>query len=56
MSAPATILAEARGGVSFGREAWRQVWASRAARACLAVLAVFALAALWGEAANAWYS
>ena len=48
--------AEPRGGASFGREAWRQVWASRVARACLAVLAIFFLAALWGEAANAWYA
>ena len=49
-------MAEAGGGgASFGREAWRQVWASGVSRACLAVLAVFALAALWGEAANAWY-
>jgi peptide/nickel transport system permease protein len=55
MSAKTEIQAESRGGVSFGREAWRQVWASRAARACLAVLAVFFLAALWGEVANAWY-
>ena len=46
---------EARTGASFGREAWRRVWASRAARACLAVLAVFTLAALWGEATHAWY-
>lgn len=43
-------------GVSFGREAWRQLWKSRTSRICLAVLAVFALAALWGEAANAWYA
>ena len=43
-------------GVSFGREAWRRVWASGAARACLAVLAVFTLAALGGEAAHAWYA
>ena len=43
-------------GVSFGREAWRQVWASRASRACLAVLAAFFLAALGGEIANAWYA
>ena len=56
MSGETEILAESRGGVSFGREAWRQVWASRAARACLAVLAVFLLAALWGEVANAWYA
>ena len=48
--------AERGAGVSFGREAWRQVWASGTARACLAVLAVFFLAALWGELANAWYA
>ena len=56
MSTAAESRAAARGGVSFGREAWRQVWASRVARACLAVLAVFLLAALWGEGANAWYA
>ena len=56
MSAAADVREEPREDASFGREAWRRVWASRAARACLAVLAVFALAALWGEAANAWYS
>ena len=56
MSTAAESRAAARGGVSFGREAWRQVWASRVARACLAVLAIFFLAALWGEAANAWYA
>ena len=41
MSAAADIagIAEPRGGVSFGREAFRQVWASWTARACLAVLA-----------------
>jgi len=44
------------GGVSFGREAWRRVWASGISRVCLGVLAVFMLVALWGEAANAWYS
>lgn len=44
------------GGVSFGREAWRRVWASRTARACLGVLAVFFLAALGGELAHAWYA
>lgn len=49
------VAEEARAGASFGREAWRRVWASRAARACLAVLAVFTLAALWGEATHAWY-
>ena len=43
-------------GASFGREAWRQVWASRAARACLAVLAAFFLAALAGEIANDWFA
>jgi len=43
-------------GVSFGREAWNRLWASRISRACLVVLAVFMLVALWGEAANAWYS
>ena len=56
MSGAADIRAEAPGGVSFGREAWRRVWASRAARVCLAVLAVFFLAALGGEAANAWFA
>ncbi|MGD9782362.1 MAG: ABC transporter permease [Kiritimatiellia bacterium] len=56
MNAGADSREEARAGASFGREAWRRVWASRAARACLGVLAVFALAALWGEAANAWYA
>ena len=49
------VAEEARAGASFGRETWRRVWASRAARACLAVLAVFTLAALWGEATHAWY-
>ncbi len=43
-------------GVSFGREAWRRVWASRASRACLAVLAIFFLTALAGEIANDWYA
>jgi len=43
-------------GVSFGREAWNRLWSSRTSRLCLAVLAVFVLVALWGEAANAWYS
>ncbi len=43
-------------GVSFGREAWRQVWGRSVSRACLGILAVFFAAALWGEAANAWYS
>lgn len=47
---------DARQGASFGREAWRRVWAGRAARACLVVLAVFTCAALWGEAAHAWYA
>ena len=56
MNGAADIREEAPGGVSFGREAWRRVWASRAARACLAVLAVFFLAALGGEAANAWFA
>ena len=56
MNGGADIRGGAPGGVSFGREAWRQVWGSRIARACLAVLAVFVLAALWGEAARAWYS
>ncbi len=56
MSGATDILTEPRGGVSFGREAWRQVWASRVARACLLVLVVFLVAALWGEIANAWYS
>lgn len=56
MSAAADVREDARAGASFGREAWRRIWASRAARACLAVLAVFAVAALWGEAANAWYA
>lgn len=50
------VAAERGAGASFGREAWRQVWASGVARACLAVLAVFFLAALWGELANAWYA
>ena len=54
MSAEADI--REAGGVSFGREAWGRIWASRAARACLAVLAVFCLAALAGEVANAWYA
>ena len=56
MSAPAIQMEEARAGVSFGREAWRMVWRSRLSRACLAVLAVFLLAAVFGEAAHAWYS
>ncbi len=58
MSAEADIAEaeEARQEASFGREAWRRVWAGRAARACLAVLAVFTCAALWGEAAHAWYA
>ncbi len=43
-------------GVSFGREAWHQVWGSRVSRICLGILAVFFAAALWGEAAKAWYS
>jgi len=47
---------EPREGVSFGREAWRRVWASKISRACLAVLVVFMLVALWGEVASAWYS
>ena len=57
MSAAADIsgIAEPRAGASFGREAFRQVWASWTARACLAVLAIFFLAALGGEIANAWY-
>jgi peptide/nickel transport system permease protein len=46
----------APGGVSFGREAWRRVWASPTAWACLAVLAVFTFAALWGELAQAVYA
>lgn len=54
MSAEADI--RDAGGVSFGREAWGRIWASRAARACLATLAVFCLAALAGEIANAWYA
>lgn len=54
MSAEADI--REAGGVSFGREAWGRIWASRAARACLAVLAVFCLAALAGELANAWFA
>ncbi len=54
MSAAADI--REAGGVSFGREAWSRIWASRAARACLAVLAVFCLAALAGELANAWFA
>lgn len=45
-----------KSSVSFGREAWQRLWASGTSRMCLAVLAVFVLAALWGEAANAWYS
>lgn len=53
MSGEPDIREEA--GVSFAREAGRQVWASWTARACLAVLAVFFLAALGGEIANAWY-
>ena len=56
MSVAVDVREEARASASFGREAWRRVWASRAARACLAVLAVFVLAALWGEAAKTWYS
>lgn len=56
MSGDTVIRTDPRGGVSFGREAWRMVWASRVSRACLAVLAVFLLTALWGEAENAWYS
>ena len=55
MSGETEIREDARAGVSFGREAWRQVWASWTARVCLAVLAVFFLAALGGEIANAWY-
>ena len=51
-----TVAEETQAGVSFGREAWRRVWASRAARACLAVLAVFFLVALAGEIANGWYA
>lgn len=54
MSETADIAPE--GSVSFGREAWRQVWTSRISRACLAVLAVFFFAALAGEAAHMWYS
>ena len=50
------MMEESRAGVSFGREAWRMVWRSRLSRACLAVLAVFLLAAVFGEAAHAWYS
>ena len=42
-------------GPSPAGEAWRTLWARRSTRACLAVLAIFALAAIWGEAANAWY-
>ncbi len=58
MSAAADIemVADPRAGASFGREAWRQVWASRASRGCLAVLAVFFLAAVGGEIANDWYA
>ena len=56
MSAATDIPAQAREGASFGREAWRRVWAGRASRACLGVLAAFLLAALWGEAAHAWYA
>ncbi|HOU20759.1 MAG: ABC transporter permease [Kiritimatiellae bacterium] len=57
MSGAAVIRgAAAEGGVSFGREAWRQVWASWLARACLVVLGVFCLAALAGETAHAWYA
>ena len=48
--------AESARDAAPGRAAWRQVWASRTARACLAVLAVFFLAALGGEAANAWFA
>ena len=53
MSGEPDIREEA--GVSFAREAGRQVWASWTARVCLAVLAIFFLAALGGEIANAWY-
>jgi len=42
--------------VSFGHEAWARLWSSPVSRVCLVVLAIFVLAALWGEAANAWYS
>ncbi len=56
MNGEAVIREEAAGGVSFFREALRRVWAGRVSRGCLAVLAVFVLAALWGEAANAWYA
>jgi len=56
MTGHAVIREEAPGGVSFFREALRRVWAGGVSRGCLAVLAVFALAALWGEAANAWYA
>lgn len=34
---------------SFGREAWRRLWAVRRARVCLAVVGLFALTALAGE-------
>lgn len=50
------LSGEPRAGASFGREAWRQVWAGRASRACLFVLAAFFLAALGGEIAHAWYA
>ena len=56
MSGEAEIRAESRGGVSFGREAWRMVWKGRVSRVCMGVLAIFLLAALWGEASHAWYS
>lgn len=56
MNGEADSRKEVPGGTSFGREAWRQVWASRGSRACLAVLLVFFLAALGGEIANAWYA
>ncbi len=56
MNGEEAIREEAREGASFGREAWRRVWASRVSRGCLAVLAVFFLAALGGEIANDWYA
>ena len=55
MSGGEDIREAAPVGVSFFREGLRRVWAGRMSRACLAVLAVFFLAALWGEAAKAWY-
>ncbi|NLG35955.1 MAG: hypothetical protein GX548_11435, partial [Lentisphaerae bacterium] len=56
MNGTADIREAAPAGVSFFREALRRVRAGRMSRLCLAVLAVFFLAALWGEAANAWYA